>query len=87
MTKKTYEHDLWPEELCGDMFCGRRSYDDPYYEVDDGTWHIGQCWGGATVNSLQCKKCGGKEFHVGGGDLYTAVRCVACRWEVSVHNG
>jgi len=55
--------------------------------VDDGTWHIGQGYEAETVESLVCKKCGSKEFNVGKGNYYTAIRCVNCKWELCVHEG
>jgi hypothetical protein len=53
-------------------------------------FHLSQYEGTSSadpVRQLKCVKCGGVDFHIGRADYYTAVRCVACRWEVCVHEG
>ena len=39
------------------------------------------------VKVLECKSCGGRDFHVGRGLYFTAIRCVKCNWEEAVHEG
>lgn len=55
----------------------------------DELFHIGQSYGheSGKADTAHCKNCGGKEFNVGIGDYYTAVRCVACEFEICVHEG
>lgn len=34
-----------------------------------------------------CEKCGGKEFNVGAGQYFAALRCVKCEYEICIHDG
>jgi len=71
--------DHYPKDL---------DYDEVYDKKrDDKTWHIGQSYDGIKASSLFCAVCGSKEFNVGQGSWYTAIRCVNCKWEVSIHDG
>jgi predicted nucleic-acid-binding Zn-ribbon protein len=56
-------------------------------EIEDNLFHIGQSYDKHCAKTLVCKKCGGKEFNVGTGNHYTAIRCINCEYEVCVHNG
>ena len=69
--------DSWPDNS--------KSDDDLYDRVDDDTFHIG--YGGVAASVLVCKVCGGREFNVGKGSWYTAIKCVKCLWELCVHSG
>ena len=62
---------------------------DPVYEEieDDQTFSIGQAYEYRAAASLGCVKCGGREFNVGKGHCFTAIRCPTCGWEVCVHEG
>lgn len=37
--------------------------------------------------ALECKQCGGREFHVVVGDYYTAIQCPQCEWRECIHDG
>lgn len=37
--------------------------------------------------SVSCARCGGDKFHVGLAYVFTAIKCVNCGWERSVHEG
>lgn len=37
--------------------------------------------------ALECKQCGGDQFHVVVGDYYTAIECPECGWQECVHDG
>jgi hypothetical protein len=69
--------------------------DDPGWAVDvDGLYaltgdqfHVGQGYEKKAAREVGCAICGGREFNVGAGSYYTAIRCVSCRWEVCFHDG
>lgn len=82
--------DCWPKaypkELV-DKDCGWTE-DNIYLEIeDDETFHIGQCYELEAAKTLECSQCGGRDFNVGKGSYFTAIRCVKCKWEVCVHDG
>jgi len=54
---------------------------------DDTTFHIGQCYDKLAATTLSCKNCGNKEFNVGVGGHFTAIRCPKCEWEICIHDG
>lgn len=60
---------------------------DPIKLVDDGLFHIGQCYDIWVAETVQCIKCGSKEFNVGSGTHFTVIRCPKCKWEWIVHDG
>jgi hypothetical protein len=70
-----------------------KDYNEPYYEEvikklpDDESFQIGQSYDNRTVTTLSCAKCGGKEFTVGRGSWFTAIKCPKCQWELCIHNG
>ena len=53
----------------------------------DTTFHIGQSYEKEAATTAQCAICGSKEFNVGCGDYYTAIRCPTCGWERLIHEG
>ena len=55
-------------------------------EADDGEFkEESMC--GDTIMTVVCKKCGGSVFYVGEADWQTLIKCVACKWELSIHEG
>lgn len=50
-------------------------------------FHIGQGYEHEVASVQECARCSGTSFEVAFGDYFTAVRCVACRWEHGVHEG
>lgn len=54
---------------------------------DDGLFHISPIDGKKPVATSYCKECGGREFNVGTGSLWTGIRCVNCGWEICIHEG
>lgn len=61
---------------------------DEYCEKkEDGLFHIGQSYEETVAKTIYCKNCGGKEFNVGSGNYFTAIRCVKCEWELCIHDG
>ena len=39
------------------------------------------------LDTIYCRICGGKNFYVGSGSYFTALKCIKCKWEVCVHDG
>lgn len=39
------------------------------------------------LDTIYCRICGGKEFYVGSGSYFTALKCIKCKWEACVHDG
>ena len=63
-------------------------WDDVIEEVpEDETFVIGQCYEARAATTLSCKKCKGVEFKVGSSNYYTAIKCIACNWQLCIHNG
>ena len=61
--------------------------EDQFIETkEDHLFHIGQ-YDENLAKTVFCKHCGGNEFNVGQEDYYTAIRCVNCHWEISIHEG
>ena len=56
-------------------------------ETDEDMFHIGQSYENGAAKTLECVKCGSKEFNVGSGNYFTAIRCVKCEWEYCIHDG
>ncbi len=51
-------------------------------------FHIGEFSSKNRVaKPLECRLCGGTTFNVGVDDFYTAIRCINCKWELSIHEG
>jgi hypothetical protein len=61
--------------------------DDLTEQIDDETFHIGQCYEDDAARVLRCTKCKSREFNVGQGSYFTAIRCVNCHWEACIHDG
>jgi hypothetical protein len=55
--------------------------------VADDTFHIGQCYDSCAAKIVECSRCRGREFNVGQGKYFTAIRCVKCAWECCIHDG
>lgn len=90
MTRKLTDdvYTSWPAKLDED---GEPEY-VPYSEYvravpEDDTFHIGQRYTGVAAETIACKACGGRQFEVGRGEYYTAIRCPKCEWEVCIHEG
>lgn len=56
-------------------------------EKQDNLFHLSQSYEKKIVDTIYCKHCGGKDFNVGVGDYYTAIRCINCEWEMCIHKG
>jgi len=61
--------------------------DDVLVATDADEFEIGQCYENHPAKRLECKKCGSKQFIVGAGNYYTALKCPTCKWECCVHEG
>ena len=66
----------------------------PYYRFEDilresenDEFEIGQCYEETPAKRLECVKCGSKQFIVGCGNYYTAIKCPNCLWEYNIHEG
>ncbi len=57
------------------------------YESEDDEFSIGQCYDSDPAKRLECTKCGSKQFVVGQGSYYTAIKCPNCKWEYCIHAG
>ena len=80
----------WPDEWLGKIPADapRKPYESFFVEVDtDETFHIGQSYENTAAKTLECRHCGGREFNVGQGGYFTAIRCVRCEWEECIHDG
>lgn len=55
--------------------------------LDIDMFHIGQAYETEAAKTLECTKCGGREFNVGRGEYFTAIRCPRCGWEYCEHEG
>jgi len=61
-------------------------FDDVIEKVtDDETFVIGQVYEDRAATTIACKICGNKQFNVGLGSYYTAIRCPTCGWQFSIH--
>jgi hypothetical protein len=56
-------------------------------KVEDNTFHLGQLYEDDAAKLIYCKKCKSREFNVGQGSYFTAIRCVNCHWEICIHDG
>jgi hypothetical protein len=68
------------------------NYKEPQYtsvirESRADEFEIGQCYEDIPAKRLECKKCKSKQFIVGVGSYYTAIKCPKCLWEKNIHNG
>lgn len=63
------------------------SAEDPLEEVPDSLFHLERWKDEGPLKTFQCRKCQGREFFVGTGIYFTAVKCVKCLYEVGVHDG
>jgi len=67
---------------------GYNSYTNPIIKPStEDEFHIGQCYEEEPASRLECKVCGSKQFIVGQGSYYTALKCPTCLWEICIHDG
>jgi hypothetical protein len=85
ITKQEDEH--WPDAWVDGAPAERDDTDELVKTVDDDMFHIGQCYENEAAKTLECAKCGGREFNVGSGNYFTAIRCIKCEWEICWHDG
>ena len=57
------------------------------YLITEEEFHIGQSYDDYGAATIICKNCLGRDFNVGIGSHYTAIRCVVCEWEICIHSG
>ena len=70
----------------GDFVSGVGYFEGELYDlVDDGTFHIGD--DKEVAQTVVCRRCRGRDFNVGKGGYYSAIRCLACGWEACIHDG
>ncbi len=62
-------------------------YETTVSELEDGLFHCGQIYEDTPAKTLQCKLCGSKEFNVGTGNYFTAIKCKNCEYELCIHDG
>ena len=53
----------------------------------DGLFSTKQVYESTPARTNYCRKCGGREFHVGSGSWLTVIKCVKCLIEIVVHDG
>ena len=77
--------DFYPGLLSVDAAAAR----DPVvlHTGDTDVFHIGQAGDDSPAELLRCKVCGGKDFNVGQGKVFTAIQCLTCEWEACIHDG
>lgn len=63
------------------------NYSDVIKEVDEDEFEIGQSYEKTPAKKIKCRKCGSKEFIVGVGNYFTAIKCPKCKWEMCIHDG
>ena len=51
----------------------------------DGCFQVIQCEDHGPIHTVFCKFCGGRSFNVGQCDFTTAIRCINCGWEATIH--
>lgn len=44
-------------------------------------------WDKEPLETLQCDICKGTQFNVGQANYTTAIRCINCGWEDTIHTG
>ena len=60
---------------------------DPIEFKSTDMFHIGQSYEREPCNQVICKICGGEKFYVGSEEYFTAIKCVNCNYEISIHEG
>jgi hypothetical protein len=55
--------------------------------INNGEFHIGQCYDTHPAEMIYCNSCGGSDFKVGQGSCFTAIKCKKCEYEVCIHDG
>jgi hypothetical protein len=90
ITKQEQDHwpDWWAGRLTTEQIQKHEHRLELYRDVEsDGTFHIGQCYENKAAILQECVICGCREFNVGVGDCFTAIRCKNCEWELCIHDG
>ena len=93
MSRKKLENEIWPPSwINGEP--SDHTYDFMWNKnnlikciEDDDTFHIGPFTKNEAAKTVECVSCGGREFNVGSGHYFTAIRCVKCQWEICFHEG
>lgn len=87
MPRKRDKHHFWG--IWSDKKIDEKFDEDNIIEKceNDETFHIGQSYEEEAVTTIKCAKCGSREFNVGQGNYFTAIRCPKCKWELCIHNG
>lgn len=62
-------------------------YEDVLVTSEEDEFEIGQIYEKTPAKRIECKKCGSKQFIVGNGDYFTAIKCPNCQWELCIHEG
>lgn len=83
--QKETDGRIWPKPVDEDQFVHSEDFARPVPE--DQTFHIGQTYEATAAETLECAKCGSREFNVGAGSYLTVLRCPKCQWEYAWHEG
>ncbi len=75
------------KSLCFDSDISFLDQDNIIDFVDDGLFHVNNCYEETPSSTIFCKVCGGNVFNVGSGSYFTAIRCVKCEYEIGIHEG
>lgn len=59
----------------------------PIVFVKTGDFLMSQSVHYNAIETVSCKTCGTKEFIVGKGNYNTVIKCKACGWERTIHEG
>lgn len=77
-----YYSTCWVE---GVGFCDDK--DQVIEETNENMFHISESGISSDTKTIVCKLCGNKEFYVGTGLYFTAIKCKKCKTEICVHEG
>jgi ribosomal protein S27E len=55
-------------------------------ETSGNKFMVGQSYE-TPAEEIRCLRCGGVEFNVAVGRLFTAIRCPKCKYEICIHEG
>lgn len=55
--------------------------------IPDGLFKVGPTYEDRASPTAVCKTCGGNVFNVAIDSYFTAIKCVVCEWEKTVHEG
>ena len=88
MARVKQQNDRWPRAWINGKPHKDINVEKLARSVDeDDTFHLGQCYENTAAKTVECAKCGSREFNVGSGSYFTAIRCPKCGWEVCFHDG